>query len=340
MFVLYILQHYTGKDQMGKQIIAVDLGGTQIRTAHYDEHLNLLQRENTLTLAHEGLEACLRRIKAYIHKVMPENIDEIRGIGFSAPGPLNPMTGVIVAPPNLPGWHNVPLAEIIQDEFNVPVYVGNDANVAALAETTKGAAKGYRHVIYLTISTGIGGGLICDGMMLLGHEGLGAEVGHIPMIVADGKVSSLELEAAGPAIAEQVRQRIETGEICIVKEMVQGDLSKIDAKVVGQAAEQGDRVAVEQLAYAGRIIGIGIVTLLHLFNPEIIVIGGGVSKTGDLLFKPMRKAIHEHVLDEAYIENLKIEKSALADDVALVGAAALVATDGGRIDVREITKLL
>ena len=325
---------------MGKQIIAVDLGGTQIRTARYDEHLNLLQRENTLTLAHEGLDATLGRIKEYIHKVMPDDKSAVRGIGFSAPGPLNPVTGVIVAPPNLGGWHNVPLADIIHDEFDVPVFVGTDANVAALAETTKGAAKGHRHVVFLTISTGIGGGMICDGMMLLGREGLGAEAGHIPMIVEDGKVSSLENEAAGPAIAEQVRQRIEAGETSIVSELVQGDLSKIDAKVVGQAAVQGDTIAIDQLAYAGRIIGIGIVTLLHLFNPEVIVIGGGVSKTGDLLFEPMWKAIREHVLDIAYIENLKIEKSILADDVALVGAAALVATDGGRMDVRELTHLL
>jgi glucokinase len=325
---------------MGKQIIAVDLGGTQIRTARYDEHLNLLQRENTLTLAHEGLEPTLGRLKEYIHKVMPENKDDVRGIGFSAPGPLNPMTGVIVAPPNLDGWHNVPLADIIHEEFDVPVFVGNDANVAALAEATKGAAKGYRHVIYLTISTGIGGGMICDGLMLLGREGLGAEAGHIPLIVGDGKVSSIELEAAGPAIAGQVRRRIQAGETSIVTELVNDDLSKIDAKAVGQAAAQGDSVALEQLAYAGRIIGIGIVSLLHLFNPEIIVIGGGVSKTGDLLFKPMWDAIRKHVIDDAYLENFKIEMAGLGDDVALVGAAALVASEGGRLDVRDLIQML
>lgn len=325
---------------MGKQIIAVDLGGTQIRTARYDEHLNLLQRENTLTLADEGLEPTLGRLKEYIHKVMPENKDDVRGIGFSAPGPLNPITGVIVAPPNLDGWHNVPLADIIHEEFGIPVFVGNDANVAALAEATKGVAQGHRHVIYLTISTGIGGGMICDGMMLLGREGLGAEAGHIPMIVEEGKVSSLELEAAGPAIASKVRQRIKAGETSLVTELVDGDLLKIDAKAVGQAAEQGDTVAIEQLAYAGRIIGIGIVTLLHLFNPDIIVIGGGVSKTGDLLFKPMWDAIRQHVIDDAYIDNLKIEKAALGDDVALIGAAALVATDGGRMDIKDLIPML
>ena len=292
---------------MGKQIIAVDLGGTQIRTARYDNQLNLLQRENTLTLAHEGLEPTLERIKEYIHKVMPDNKDDVRGIGFSAPGPLNPMTGVIVAPPNLPGWHNVPLADIISEEFGVPVFVGNDANVAALAEASKGAAQGYRHVTYLTISTGVGGGIIIDGLLLLGKEGLGGEVGHIPIIVEEGKLSTFELESAGPRIALKVRDRIEAGETSIIQEMVNGDLSKIDAKVVGDAAVQGDKVAVEQLAYAGRITGYGIVTMLHLFNPEIIVIGGGVSKTGDLLFKPLWVSIREAGVNVHIIHDLKSE---------------------------------
>lgn len=324
---------------MGKEIIAVDLGGTQIRTARYDNQLNILQRENTLTLAKEGLEPTLERIKEYIHKVMPDNKNNIQGIGFSAPGPLNPMTGVIVAPPNLPGWHNVPLADIINKEFNVPVFVGNDANVAALAEASKGAAQGYRHVVYLTISTGVGGGMIVDGMLLLGKEGLGAEVGHIPIIVEEGKVSTFELESAGPRIALKVRERIEAGETSLITDMVDGDLTKIDAKIVGDAAIRGDQVAIDQLAYAGRIVGLGIVTVLHLFNPEIIVIGGGVSKTGDLLFDPMWKSIRETVIDDAYINHLKIEPAGLGDDVALVGAAALVATKGGSMDISELDKM-
>jgi len=323
---------------MGKQIIAVDLGGTQIRTARYDEHLNLLQRENTLTLAHEGLDPTLDRIKTYIHKVMPEDPDNILGIGFSAPGPLNPNTGVVVAPPNLHGWHNVPLGDIIKDEFGVPIFVGNDANVAVLAEASKGAAQGCRDVVFLTISTGIGGGMICDGRLLLGTQGLGAEAGHIPIIVEEGKVSTLELEGAGPAIAKRVRARIEAGEDSVINEIVDGDLTKIDAKVVGQAATQGDTIAIEQLNYAGRIVGLGIVTMLHLFNPEVVVLGGGVTKTGDYLLNPMRKAIHDHVIDKAYVDNLRIEVAGLGDDVALVGAAALVATDGGHIDISELDK--
>ncbi len=325
---------------MRKQIVAVDLGGTQIRTARYDHRLNLLQRENTLTLADEGLQPTLNRIREYIHKVMPASRDEVLGIGFSAPGPLNPITGVVVAPPNLKGWHDVPLSEIIQAEFALPVWIGNDANAAALAEASKGAAQGYRHVIYLTISTGIGSGVICDGRLLLGQEGLGAELGHIPVIVEPDKVSSLELEAAGPAIASRVRQRIQAGEKSLVTRLVNGDLNQIDAKTVGQAAAQGDRTATQQIAYAGRMIGLGIVTALHLFNPEMIVLGGGVTKTGDLLFQPMRQAIRDHALDASYTARLKIEAAALGDDAGLTGAAALAATDGGRMDISELDRRL
>ena len=324
---------------MGKQIIAVDLGGTQIRTARYDLNLKLLQRENTLTRAASGVQPTIDRMKTYIRRVLPAASDDVLGIGISSPGPLNPFSGVIVAPPNLPGWLDVPLREIITAEFNLPVYIGNDANVAALAEASKGAAQGCRHVTYITVSTGIGAGIICDGRLLLGREGLAAEFGHIPIIVDEDRVSSVELEAAGPAIARRAKRDIEGGASSLVSDQVNGDLSRIDAKAVGMAAAAGDQFAVEAIAYAGRIIGLGIVSILHLFNPEVIVVGGGVTKTGDLLFAPMRQSVHEHVMDGAYTQNLRIESSALGDDVALVGAAALVATDGGNMDISELDRL-
>lgn len=323
---------------MGKQIIAVDLGGTQIRTARYDLDLNLLQRENTLTQAHRGVQPTIGRMKAYIRKVMPACRDDVLGLGISSPGPLNPFTGIIVAPPNLPGWLDVPLRDIMESEFNLPVFIGNDANVAALAEASKGAAQGSRHVVYITVSTGIGAGIICDGKLLLGRDGLAAEFGHIPIVLENGTVSSVELEAAGPAIARRVKRAIQEGAKSKVVDIVQGDLNRIDAKAVGMAAAAGDQLAIARLAYAGRIIGLGIVSILHLFNTEIIVIGGGVSKTGDLLFEPMREAVRTHVMDESYTEKLRIERSALGDDVALIGAAALVATEGGNLDISELDR--
>ena len=324
---------------MAKQIIAVDLGGTQLRSALCDGGLNVIQRENTLTLAHQGPAATLDRIKAYIRKVLPAEPGAVAGIGFSSPGPLNPKTGVIVAPPNLPGWRDVPLARIIADEFGLPVYVGNDANVAALAEAIKGAAQSHRHVIYITISTGIGAGMICDGKLLLGRDGLAAEFGHIPIVVAGGHVSSVELEAAGPAIARRVKAAIQRGARSCLGEWTGGESERIDARLVAEAAAAGDALALEALAHAGRFVGLGIVSALHLFNPEIIVLGGGVTKSGDALFTAMRAAIERHVMDRAYTYGLRIEMAALGDDVALVGAAALVATEGGNIDISALDRM-
>ena len=323
---------------MGEQIIAVDLGGTQIRAARFDSGLNLLQRENTLTQAALGPQATVQRMKAYIDKVLPANRSAVQGIGISSPGPLNPKTGVVIAPPNLPGWDNVPLGDMIADEFKLPVYVANDANVAALAEASKGAAQGCRHVVYITVSTGIGSGIISDGRLVSGHAGLAAELGHIPIIVEHNRVSSIELEAAGPAIARRVRDALAAGAATILPDMVEGDLGRIDAKAVGMAAAKGDALSIATLAYAGRVIGLAIVTAVLLFNPEIVVVGGGVTKTGNLLFAPMRQAVADHILDGAFLKDLRIETAALGDDVALVGAAALVATAGGNIDIGELDK--
>lgn len=324
---------------MDKIIIGVDLGGTRIRVATLTPHLDIIERVETLTLADTGLEATLSRIKEQIRRVFPQDKTRIAGIGISAPGPLNPTTGVIYSPPNLPGWHHVPLKSILEEEFDVPVYAGNDANVAALAEAVRGAARGYRHIIYLTISTGIGSGIIIDDRLLLGHQGLGAEAGHIIMIVGD-RVSSLENEAAGPDLAYQARKRIEGGEKSIMVDLVKGDLSKIDAKILGDAAHQDDALAKDIIARGGYIIGLGIVSLLHLFNPQIVVVGGGVANLGDMLFNPMQEAIQKHCIDQAYWADLILTKPELGEDVSIIGAAALVPTQGGVGRVSDVIQTL
>lgn len=324
---------------MTEVIIAVDLGGTRVRAARLSERLDILAREETLTESTAGLDATLGRIKDLIRTVWPTDGATVAGIGISAPGPLNPVTGVIVAPPNLKGWHNVPLGNILKETFAVPVYVGNDANVAALAETVLGAARGCRNVVFITVSTGIGSGMICDGKMLLGTTGLAAEAGHIIMIV-DGKVSSLEKESAGPALARKARDRIQSGENSLMSALVKGDLAGITGATVGHAVEQNDPLALEIVAEGGRILGLGMVSLLHLFNPEVLVFGGGVSQIGEPLFAPMRQAIQQHCIDRAYWQDLRIEPAALGENVSIYGAAALVATHGGVEDVTEVMQRL
>jgi len=326
---------------MNECIIGVDLGGTRLRVAQIDRDMNIVDRKEILTLASQGSESTIERMKEMIRQMLPTGSNTlVTGIGISAPGPSNPNTGVVVAPPNLPGWHNVPLVQILQKEFGYSTYLGNDANVAALAEIARGAARGFRHVIFITVSTGIGGGVVSDGRLLLGKDGLGAELGHIQMIVDGDHVSSLEKEAAGPALARKAVAAMQAGQASIMRDMVSGDLTQVNGSTVGEAAANGDALALSIVERAGFILGLGMVTFLHVFNPEIIVFGGGVSTLGDLLFNPMRDAIRKHALDSSYWETLEIRPAELGENVSLVGAAALVVTKGGVEDVGTVARKL
>ena len=313
-----------------KLIVGVDLGGTQIRAALADGEGNILRRTSCLTLAEEGQELVIARIKAAIREVMGSTArGQVQGIGIVAPGPSDPWKGVIMEAPNLPGWENVPLKRLMEEEFGLPVLVGNDANLAALAEQRFGAGQGVADLIYITVSTGIGGGVIADNKLLLGAQGFAAEVGHQTIEAHGphcncGNVGCLEALAAGPAIARRARELIRGGAETAITDLVGGDLDKITAREVNQAAQAGDPVAIEIFRQAGFYIGVGIVNLLHLFNPSLIVIGGSVTKAGDLLFEPIRATVRERAMASYYWENTPIMPAVLGDDVALLGAVALV----------------
>ncbi len=306
-------------------IIGVDLGGTRVRAARFNREFALLARQETLTQAQAGFAPTLERVMAQIEAVWPEDGDEkLAGIGISAPGPVNPEIGVLVAPPNLPGWHNVPLERLIQERFGRPTFLQNDANCAVLAEARQGAAQGYRHVVYITVSTGIGGGIISHGRLISGAQGLGAEIGHMIVAPAAGMGGSVEKLAAGPAIAREAILRLKAGAESRIVERVDGKIDTITAKDVGKAAAEGDGFACALIARSGRYVGILIANLMHLLNPEIFVIGGGVSNTGDLLLDPMRRAVREFTIDTTYWRDVPIVRASLGEDVGLIGAAALV----------------
>jgi glucokinase len=256
---------------------------------------------------------------------------EITGIGIGAPGPVNPTTGVIYEAPNLTGWRNVPLRTLISERFGRPTFLGNDANVAALAEATFGVARGIQDMVYLTISTGIGSGIIAGGRISSGAHGLAAEAGHT-IIKPDGPLCGcgnrgcLEMLASGPAIARDVVTRLKKGKKSRITRLVGGDLGKVDARIINEAAQAGDKLAVNAFRRAGKYLGIGITNLLHLFNPRMVVLGGSVTKAGPLLFDPMWATIQAHALP-GFTEGLAIVRAALGDDVGLLGAVALVVTE-------------
>lgn len=317
---------------MTPNIVAVDLGGTQIRAAVCDPHGQIFKRVAKLTRAQEGPEAVLTRIKGTIAEAMEGTSPEaIIGIGIGAPGPLDPASGTILAAPNLPGWINVPLRNLISSHFGKPAFLGNDANVAGLAEATYGAARGVKDLVYLTISTGIGSGIIIDGRLLLGARGLAAEAGHT-IIKPDGPKCGcgnrgcLESLAAGPAITRDVVARLKAGKSSKITKMVGGDLSKVDARIISEAAAAGDKLAANAFRRAGEYLGLGVVNLLHLFNPRMVVLGGSVTKAGPLLLDPMLAKLHATAMP-GYLEGLSVVPAALGDDVGLLGGLALAVTE-------------
>ena len=317
---------------MPTAIIAVDLGGTQIRAALCQPDGQILRRIARPTLANEGLEPVLERIGTAIAEAA-EGIpaEEISAIGIGAPGPTNPTTGILLEAPNLPGWRQVPLRTFISERFGRPTFLGNDANLAGLAEATFGAARGVRDVIYLTISTGIGSGIIVDGRLLLGANGLAAEAGHTILKPGGarcgcGRRGCLETLAAGPAIARDVIMRIKAGKKSRIAKMVGGDLAQVDARVVSEAAQAGDKLAINAFRRAGHHLGLGIVNLLHLFNPRMVVLGGSATKAGPLLFDPMWETIQDAAIPH-YLNGFAIVPAALGDDVGLLGAVALAVAE-------------
>jgi glucokinase len=310
--------------------LGIDLGGTKILAGIADEEGRILSREYRETRASEGPEAVFQRLFDITSKLLTgREIDRssVRAVGVAAPGPIDARSGVVTAPPNLPGWHNVPLASLIHDEFDLPAYLENDANAAALGEHRFGSGRGCRHMVYVTVSTGIGGGFIFDGKLYTGATGGAAEVGHMT-IVPEGPLCScgnrgcLEVLASGSAIAREARRYVQRGLPTRVAELADGDLERITAKLVAEAAERGDEVAKAILDQAMRYLGIGLANLANLLNPELLVIGGGLSKMGNRLFTPVRRAIDLRAFPNA-AEALELRRAKLGDDVGLLGAAAV-----------------
>jgi glucokinase len=309
------------------QLLGVDLGGTQIRAALADESGVMQSRVATLTLADEGPAAVIERICTQIE--LAREGQEITAIGLGAPGPTDPYAGVILVAPNLPGWNHVPLRQILADRFGVPVFIGNDANLAGLAEYRYGAGRMSNHMIYITVSTGIGGGVISGKRLLVGRQGLAGEIGHVTIDYSgeqEGRyeVGTLEGLASGPNFARRVRKLLLGGAQSVLRAWVNDDLEAVSPQLIQQAAAQGDAFALDQFALSGRYLGVGITNLLHTFNPQRIVIGGSVwLHAQEFMVNTMWETIRKRSQSPGYWQDLEIVSAELGDDVGLLGAIAL-----------------
>ena len=309
-----------------RRVLAVDLGGTNIRAAVVSPDGELTYRQQVLTRAGDGPAAVIGRITGLMTAVAEAGaLPPGAPAGVAAPGPINPRTGVVHFTPNLPDWHDVPLGEMLTEQTGRRVRLGNDGNCAALGEARFGVGMGTRDLVYLALGTGVGAGVVSDSHLIEGAQGLGAELGHV-VVALDGprctcgSIGCLEAFAAGWAIARDATVVATTTDGRGIR-VAAGD-GPITAGVVAKAAAAGDPAAAAILNRAGRALGAAIGAFINIFNPELVVIGGGVATLGELLLEPARAAIPSHCFP-AQREGLRLEWSRLGDDTALFGAAAL-----------------
>lgn len=304
-----------------KSTIAIDIGASRMRAASYSLQSSKPVLYNQIPTRSEGMPIEDRLVNL-IESVFLEDY-QLTAVAAACPGPMDPINGIIIEPPNIPEWKYFPLQEFLENTFNVPIAINNDANLAAYGEWYFGAGKGISNLIYLTISTGIGGGIIIDDKLMIGSAGFAGEIGHTTLlhqgpVCSCGKLGHLEAFASGPSIVRWVKSKLEDESL---KELFpEGDLN---AKLISDAAENGNELAIAAYDRAGKYIGLAIADLLHIFNPERIIIGGGVSRAGDLLFDPIRRSVKEYIISEVYLNNMEIVPAALGDDSGLMGALVL-----------------
>ena len=314
-----------------QSVLSVDLGGTKTIVAVVLPTGKIISRRYYLTLADEGTRAVLNRLSSAINQSIAQarlKNTELIGIGIAAAGILDTRKGIVTTSPNLPGWHNVQLRDVIAARSGLATYLINDASAAALGEHRFGAGRGFDNLLYLTVSTGIGGGIIINGELYSGADGCAGELGHMT-IEADGpqchcgNFGCLEAMASGWAIAKEAVTRINQGEKSSIIELVDSRLENITAETVAAAARGGDRLACDIVAKAANYLGIGLANLVNIFNPELIVIGGGLSKMGNMLLRPARKVIKERTF-RLPAQTVRIVRARLGSNAGIIGAAAYV----------------
>ena len=310
--------------------IGIDLGGTNLRAAVANtETGEIYHQRQCPTLASEGQEAVIQRIVGLINDLTLADggsACDIQGVGIGVPGTPDIDKGVIQILPNLPGrWLNVPLQSILQEQVKLPVALINDVRAITLGEWTFGAGRGVDTVACLAIGTGIGGGVVVNGQFHLGIGGTAGEFGH-HVVEVDGLPCGcggrgcLELYASGPAIAAMGVKEVMHGHTTRIGELADHDLNRIDAEVIVQAAREGDPIAVDILRRAGKYLGIAVGNILGVISPQRIIFGGGVSRAGDLLLKPIMETVSErmNVLPVGKVEFVMAE---LGINGGLIGAA-------------------
>ena len=321
-------------------VLGIDVGGTNLVVGSVAEDGSVLHAAaSEPTHAEAGSSDVVDRLVRLAERAISETRRlvpgaEIVGVGVGAPGPLDTRSGIVLLTPNL-GWVNLPLRQIIHDRLGLPAALDNDANCAVLGEWWVGAARGSRHAIGITIGTGIGGGIILDGRLYHGASDVAGEIGHTTIDTEGrrckcGNYGCLEAYTSGPNIAVRAREAIEAGAESRLPERVGGDLSRITAQTVYEAAADGDELALEVVNDTARFLAVGVANLLNVFNPEVVVVCGGVTLAGDHLFIPLLREVARRAFKPA-VTACRIVPGELVGTAGVYGAAKVFidASQGG-----------
>ena len=316
-------------------ILGVDIGGTKVAVGLVDHDGKILTQGRKPMVATGTAEAALAAVTSAIDYMASSAAPDggFRGIGICAPGPLDPKTGVVLNPPNLPCWRNFPLAEQIVAKYGIPVKVDNDANAAALAETRWGAARGFRYVFYTTIGTGIGTGIVLDGRIYHGNTGSAGEGGHVSIdyrgpLCTCGKRGCIEILASGRAIGARARARLaaEPARHSAILELAKGDVAAVTSEFVGQAYKAGDALAREILLDTVEVLTPWFGNIIDLFDPDVLVVGGGVAAMLQPFFDEIKRRLPAWCLNPR-ASDIPLVMAHYGADAGIAGGAALCAED-------------
>ncbi len=311
-------------------IVGIDIGGTNLVVGCVTEDGSGLEGVVTRpTLSPEGADKVLARLVEQINESMAKTRSadpeaEFIGAGVGCPGPLDRLTGMVLLTPNL-GWRNYPVRRKLGEALTLPIAIDNDANCAVLGEWWQGAAQGTRHAVGVTLGTGIGGGIITDGVLYHGYGDSAGELGHTTIdahgrLCKCGNYGCLEAYASGSAIARRAVEAIEAGEESALAGYVDGDLARIESRTVFEAAVDGDELAREVVRDTARLLGAGIANFVNIFNPEVVVLCGGVTAAGPTLFDPLKREVRRRAFRPA-AEACRIVPGALSGTAGVYGAA-------------------
>jgi glucokinase len=313
-------------------LLGVDIGGTKVAVGLVDRGGKILTQGRKPMVANGTAEAALHAVTEAIDSISAAAGGGIQSIGICAPGPLDPKSGVVLNPPNLPCWRNFPLAENIKSIYNLPVKVDNDANAAALAETRWGAARGYRYVFYATIGTGIGTGIVFDGRIYHGNTGSAGEGGHVSIdyngpVCGCGKRGCIEILAAGPAIGARARAKFAaSSRPSVILDLANGNVAGITSELVGKAYAAGDRLAREILLETVELLAPWVGNIIDLLDPDVLVMGGGVAAMLSPFFDEIKSRLPRWCVNPN-ASDIPLVIAHYGADAGIAGGAALCAEE-------------